>query len=355
MDTAGQSGASREYWQPDDWSSPSGAEGHGERIGGHGPAFHRLIRWTRTPGAPVGKMHRAPYKDPAIAALRRERPSLAGLTWERPRIMGILNVTPDSFSDGGEAATVDAAVTRGLEMIKAGADMIDVGGESTRPGAGTVPVDEELERTIPVIEGLRARTECPLSIDTRKAAVMKAAIKAGARVVNDVSALTYDPDALGCVADLECPVILVHAQGEPGTMQDNPSYDYVLLDVFDALAKRITACTDAGIPLDRIVVDPGIGFGKTADHNLTLLEGIGLFHSLGCPVLLGASRKSFIGALSCQEPAGERLGGSLAAALRAIQQGVQLLRVHDVAQTAQAVRVWTAMADRRSTVTNGQK
>jgi dihydropteroate synthase len=268
------------------------------------------------------------------------RPDYAGLSMDRPRVMGIVNVTPDSFSDGGSFANVQSAIDHGLRLADEGADILDIGGESTRPGSDAVPLDEELRRVMPVLEGLRARTSVKISIDTRKAGVMRRAAASGADILNDVSALTHDPDALAAAAETGKPVMLMHAQGDPKTMNVNPQYRDVVLDVFDFLAGRITACEEAGISRDRIVVDPGIGFGKHLNHNVAVLQAMSLYHGLGVPVLLGASRKKLIGQLCNVEDAKQRVPGSIAAALCAIAQGVQIVRVHDVADTVQAVRVW---------------
>lgn len=269
-----------------------------------------------------------------------DRMPLGGLSLECPRIMGVLNVTPDSFFDGGQHDQCSDAVDRALAMVEEGADIIDVGGESTRPGAELVSVDEELSRVIPVIEALAARTNALISIDTRKSEVMEAAVQAGAHIINDVSALTFDPNSLGVAASLNVPVILMHAQGTPEVMQDNPSYNHVLLDVYDYLSLRIQRAVEAGVRAENIIIDPGIGFGKSVSHNCGLLKGLSLFHGLGVPLLLGCSRKSFIAALSKNEPADQRLAGSLAALLLGARQGVQIFRVHDVAETVQALKIW---------------
>jgi dihydropteroate synthase len=271
------------------------------------------------------------------------RPDYAGLSMDRPRIMAIVNVTPDSFSDGGRFASVQSAIDHGLRLADEGADILDIGGESTRPGSDTVPLDEELRRVMPVLEGLRARTSARISIDTRKAEVMRRADAAGVDILNDVSALTHDPEALAAAAETGKPIMLMHAQGDPKTMNVNPQYRDVVLDVFDFLAGRIAACEEAGIARDRIVVDPGIGFGKHLQHNVAVLQAMSLYHGLGVPVLLGASRKKLIGQLCNVEDATQRVPGSIAAALGAIAQGVQIVRVHDVADTVQAVRVWQAV------------
>jgi dihydropteroate synthase len=277
-----------------------------------------------------------------LEALRSPRPPFAGLTLDRPRIMGIVNVTPDSFSDGGSFGTIETAVAHALRLVEEGADILDIGGESTRPGAETVPVEEELRRVLPVLEALRPRTDAPISVDTRKAEVMRRAADAGADILNDVSALTHDPAALEVVAATGLPIVLMHAQGDPKTMNENPRYEDVVLDVFDFLAERIAACEAAGIPRARIVADPGIGFGKHLHHNVKVLSNLSLYHGLGVPVLLGASRKKLIGQIGGGEQPTDRVPGSVAAALGAIAQGVQIVRVHDVAATRQAIAVWRA-------------
>jgi dihydropteroate synthase len=277
-----------------------------------------------------------------IDAIGAPRPRLAGLALDRPRIMGIVNVTPDSFSDGGMFASTRAAIEHGLRLAEEGADILDIGGESTRPGADPVPLADELSRVLPVIEGLRARTQAPISIDTRKAEVMRRAAAVGADILNDVSALTHDPQALAVAAETSLPVILMHARGDPKTMNDNPQYGDVVLDVFDFLESRIIACEAAGIPKAKLVADPGIGFGKHLHHNVAVMASLSLYHALGVPVLLGASRKKLIDHISDVPDAKDRVPGSIAAALAAAAQGVQIVRVHDVAATRQALGVWQA-------------
>ncbi len=278
-------------------------------------------------------------------ALRAGRPRLAGLSLDRPRLMGIVNVTPDSFSDGGQHFDAARAVAHGEQLVAEGADILDVGGESTRPGAAPVDEAEEIRRIVPVIAALRAKTDVRVSIDTRKPAVMREAVSAGADIINDVSALMHDPLSLETAADLGVPVVLMHAQGDPRTMQDNPVYDDVVLDVFDFLEARVAACVRAGIPREHLIVDPGIGFGKALPHNLALMSGLSLFHGLGVPVLLGASRKRFIGTLTGVDNASDRLHGSIGAALAAVAQGAQILRVHDIAATKAALAVFQACGD----------
>jgi dihydropteroate synthase len=279
-----------------------------------------------------------------LAAIVAPRPPFAGLPLDRPRLMGVINVTPDSFSDGGRYAARDAAIAHGRALRAAGADILDVGGESTRPGAAPVSLDEECGRIAPVVEAL-AGEGALVSIDTRHAAVMRVALAAGARIVNDVTALAGDPGGLDAVRESGAAVVLMHMQGEPRTMQQEPTYRDAPLDIYDFFAERLAACAAAGIPPARIALDPGIGFGKRDPHNLAILADLALYHGLGCVLLLGVSRKSFIGRLSRGEDADHRLAGSLAAALAGLDRGVQILRVHDVAETAQAVAVWRAIAD----------
>jgi dihydropteroate synthase len=278
-----------------------------------------------------------------LAPLTAPRPALAGLALDRPRLMGIVNVTPDSFSDGNLFADPGAAIAHALALEAEGADILDIGAESTRPGAQPVSLEEEWRRLQPVLAGLLTATRAPISLDTRKPEVMHRAAGLGVHLINDVSALTWDAESLRVAAETGLPVVLMHAQGDPRTMQANPTYDDVLLDVYDWLEHRIDACVAAGIGRERLIIDPGIGFGKTLNHNLELMAGLSLFHGLGCPVLLGASRKAFIGALTGVKTAAERVTGSVAAALAGAAQGAQLLRVHDVAATRQALAVWEAV------------
>jgi dihydropteroate synthase len=266
----------------------------------------------------------------------------AGIGLADPIVMGILNITPDSFSDGGDVADPTVAIGTGIAMRDAGAAILDVGGESTRPGSDPVSIEEELRRVIPVICGLAAAGGI-VSVDTRHAAVMRAAIDAGTRIVNDVTALTGDRESLAVVAGSSVSVVLMHMQGEPKTMQENPHYDDVVREVRDYLAARIEACEAAGIARDRIAIDPGIGFGKTADHCLQLLASLGAFKALGCPILIGVSRKSFIPRAAGPAPVRERLGGSLAAALAAVDRGARIVRAHDVPETVQALRIQAAI------------
>ena len=286
------------------------------------------------------------------AALTATRPPLQLgeriVRLDQPQVMGIVNATPDSFSDGGQFADAAAAAEAGAQMVAEGAAIVDIGGESTRPGAATVWEGDEIERVAPIVRQL-AGGGAAVSIDTRKAGVMEAGLAAGARLVNDVSALTFDERSLGVLAAAGVPVVLMHHQGDPQTMQDNPRYGDVLVEVYDWLEERIAAAEAAGIKRDRILIDPGFGFGKTVAHNLELMNNLALFHSLGCALVVGASRKRTIGALSNEAPADRRLGGSIAFALKAVEQGAQIVRVHDVSETVQALRIWRGLKDQALT------
>jgi len=252
-----------------------------------------------------------------------------------PRVMGILNVTPDSFSDGGEFVAADAALQQALKMVADGAAIIDVGGESTRPGAAIVPVEEEIARVIPVIEAIQAEIDIPISVDTSKPEVMRAAVKAGAGLINDVQALRID-GALEAAKDLDVPVCLMHAQGTPQNMQDNPQYEDVVDDVCQFLLERVRVCEQVGISRDKLILDPGFGFGKRASHNLRLMKHLHTLINQGLPVLVGVSRKSIIGAL-LNVSVEERLAGSLSLASIAVWQGAKIIRSHDVRETVQAI------------------
>ena len=274
------------------------------------------------------------------------RPSLnwAGFALDRPLIMGIVNATPDSFSDGGRRADSRDAIAAGLAMAADGADIIDVGGESTRPGAIPVPPEVEQARVLPVIRTLAAEGVC-VSADTRNASTMRAALEAGARIVNDVSALAHDKLAAGVVVEHACPVVLMHMRGTPETMLSLAVYDDVVAEVRAELTQRIDAAIQAGVRPDRIAIDPGFGFAKRSKHSAAVLRQLSDLVSLGYPVLAGLSRKSLIGALTDETDARRRLPGSIAAELFAVQQGAAILRVHDVMETVQALRVWRALAE----------
>ncbi len=318
----------------------------GRRGGASWIGFHQAEVITREMRAisrqfvPYGDLPR----DATLAAIESQRSVIGSLPFDKPVVMGIVNVTPDSFSDGGLNAEAQAAIAHGIRLANEGAHVLDVGGESTRPGSEGVAQDEEIRRILPVIEGLAAAGHT-VSCDTRKANVMRAAIKAGATIINDVSALQYDPGATGAIAELGCPVVLMHAQGDPKTMQLSPSYEDVALDVFDALAAQIAKCEAAGISREKIFIDPGIGFGKTFRHNLDVLNLLTLFQGLGVPLAVGLSRKGFVGALTGERPAGQRVHGSLGGAVHAALNGAQILRVHDVKATVAALAVALAAAD----------
>ncbi len=264
------------------------------------------------------------------------------LRLDRPRVMGIVNVTPDSFSDGGAHDTVEAAVAHGLQLVAEGADLLDIGGESTRPGSAPVPLEEELRRVVPVIEQLARQVTVPISIDIFKPEVMRAAVAAGAGMINDIHALRQD-GAPAAAAELGVPVVLMHMQGEPGSMQDTPHYDDVVAEVHRFLADRIFTAEMAGIAKKNLVIDLGFGFGKTTDHNMILLARSERFLELGLPMLAGLSRKRSIGELTGRDVPRERVAGSVAAHLIAAQRGARILRVHDVAATVDALKVWAAV------------
>ena len=341
--------------------SPFGHDGKVARLAG-GMSWFSAVEMIRIDGRkrtstelfPVEKIEDR-FDDGMAAqwqALTAPRPPLRlgerTIRFDQPQVMGIVNATPDSFSDGGQFADAAAAASAGADMAGEGAAIVDVGGESTRPGAKPVWEGDEIERIVPIIRQLAAGGTA-VSADTRKADVMTAALEAGARMINDVSALTYDVRSAGVVAASGVPVILMHHQGAPETMQDDPHYDDVLVEVYDWLEGRISAATEAGIDRAQILIDPGFGFGKNVAHNLEVMNGLALFHSLGCPLVVGASRKRTIGALSGEAPVDKRLAGSIAFATKAAEQGVQLLRVHDVAETVQALRVWRGLRDQALT------
>lgn len=261
-----------------------------------------------------------------------------------PQLMGILNVTPDSFSDGGKHVDATAAIDAGFVLASSGAAIVDVGGESTRPGAPLVWEGDEIARVESVVAGL-AKGGVAVSIDTRKAAVMEAALAAGATIVNDISALRYDDRAMDVVVKAGCPVVLMHTPSAKSDPHEGGGYEHVLFDVYDMLAERVAACRAAGVDPAKIIVDPGLGFGKGIADNLALINGLALFHTLGCPILFGASRKRMIGALDNEAPADQRLGGTVALHYQAAGQGAQLLRVHDIAENRQALRIWRGLRD----------
>jgi dihydropteroate synthase len=318
------------------------ARGQARWLAGGPFAFTGLMRHVRGGACEPVALEAADAE--ALARLAAKRPDFGGLSLDRPRLMGIVNVTPDSFSDGGESSRADEAIARGLAWAEAGADIIDVGGESTRPGAEPVDAAEERRRVLPVVRALAA-AKIRVSIDTRHAEVMQAALDAGAAIINDVSGLAGDPGSLRVAVEAKVPVVLMHMRGEPRTMQAAAQYEDVVLDVHDELAARVAACLAAGIAPANIAIDPGIGFAKTAEQNLPLIAHLAVFHGLGLPILVGVSRKGFIGRLSGVAEPKERGPGSLAAGLACLARGAQLLRVHDVAATAQAVKVWRGLVE----------
>ena len=296
-----------------------------------------LEAWARSEGGSVLR-----WFDGALKCLTQPRSGMGGLSFDRPSLMGVLNVTPDSFSDGGAFLDPAVAIAHGRRMVEAGAAIVDVGGESTRPRSDGTAVEDELARVVPVVSAL-ASSSVFVSIDSRRARVTAAALDAGAALVNDVSALTADADSLALVAARKVPVVLMHMRGEPATMHLKTDYAHAPLDIYDDLAARIEACAAAGIAAERIVVDPGLGFAKNSAQNAQVMAELALYHGLGSAVAVGASRKGLVSAIKRGSTPQERLPASLAAALLALDQGVQILRVHDVAETAQALAVWRAV------------
>ncbi|MFT3987718.1 dihydropteroate synthase [Aestuariivirga sp.] len=341
---------SKVYYRPIGLSHGAAAvramsRGQAGRLGGHMTiAFHAVELIERREGTVYREI--IPYTDlPKSDLLGRieEKRYLGNLPiGGSPFIMGIVNVTPDSFSDGGKHDQAATAIAHGLTLAEDGAQILDVGGESTRPGSDAVPDDVERDRIVPVIRALAGKGHC-ISCDTRKASVMREAVTAGAAVINDVSALNFDPGALAVAGELDRPVVLMHAQGDPKTMQLAPKYDDVALDVYDYLEARIAAAREAGVSM--IAADPGLGFGKTFAHNIEIMSQLTLFHGLGVPLLVGLSRKGFVGALTGVKAAGERVHGSVGGAVQAALNGAQIIRVHDVKATHDALAVALAAAD----------
>jgi dihydropteroate synthase len=316
-------------------------------LAGGSIAFSAVRLWEGEPGSVKHAIVRTstieaidePRVKELLERITAPRAAIAGVSMDGPRLMGIVNVTPDSFSDGGEHFEPGAAIKYATSLASEGADFIDIGGESTRPGSEPVAAEEELRRILPVLQGL-AGLSAAISVDTRKPEVMRAAAKAGVAIINDVSALAFSPDSLATAAELEKPVILMHARGDPKTMQDNPSYRDVVIEVYDFLESRIEAATAAGLPRGSLIADPGIGFGKTLAHNQSLLQSISLFHGLGAPLLTGTSRKRSLQKIAGATGPKDEAAASLAAALDAVSQGVQIVRLHDLHATRQALAVW---------------
>ena len=276
--------------------------------------------------------------------ITKRRPKICRISFDTPTIMGILNVTPDSFSDGGKYSTLNAATEHCMSMVSAGADIIDIGGESTRPGAAELDAAQEISRVIPVLDKVAKEIQVPISIDTRKSEVAELAISSGAVIVNDVSGLTFDSKMAEYCINQNLPVCIMHSQGIPETMQNTPKYKNVCLDIYDFLNEQIEKMIDSGMQRSNIIVDPGIGFGKTLTHNFDLLKGISLFHGLGVPILIGVSRKKLIKTVAGLKENEDRVPGSIALALFARSQGVQIFRVHDVKETVQAMKLWHSMS-----------
>jgi len=264
-------------------------------------------------------------------------------TADKPLVMGILNLTPDSFSDGGRFNTTDKALVQAIKMIEQGADIIDIGGESTRPGADKVSVEEEIARVVPVIEALAKKSDIPISIDTYKSEVARRSLEAGVSIINDISGLRFDPQMAGVAVKYKAGLVLMHIKGTPEDMQKDPQYDDLLDEIKSYLNGSIKIALEAGVERSAIAIDPGIGFGKTVAHNLSLIKNLAYFKDLGYPIVIGASRKSFIGKLNNDIPASERLPGSLAAAILAVQNGANIIRCHDVAETKQALKIMGAV------------
>ena len=332
------------YLRPIPLTDPAHS-GAGLPLAGGWVRFTHLERLSRNAPPEIVAAH--DLSQDTLAPFLAPRHAIAGMICDRPRIMGILNVTPDSFSDGGQHSGHDAAIAAAQRMLAEGADLIDIGGESTRPGAAELAIAAEIDRIAPVIAGLRAAgISAPISLDTRKSAVAVAGLAAGANVINDVSGLRHDPGLAEVAAAQGAPLIVMHSIGTPATMQvmAPDAYGDVLLDVYDALAATVAQAEAAGVPRARIMIDPGIGFGKTLAQNMALLARLSLFHGLGCAILLGVSRKGMIGTISGEVAAAKRGPGSAAIGLWAVQQGIQMLRVHDIALHQQALALWQALA-----------
>ena len=304
--------------------------------------FTHAVKLSRNSGSEIVLAKKIPYH--ILDNITKRRPKICRISFDTPTIMGILNVTPDSFSDGGKYSTLNAATEHCMSMVSAGADIIDIGGESTRPGAAELDAAQEISRVIPVLDKVAKEIQVPISIDTRKSEVAELAISSGAVIVNDVSGLTFDSKMAEYCINQNLPVCIMHSQGIPETMQNAPKYKNVCLDIYDFLNEQIEKMIDSGMQRSNIIVDPGIGFGKTLKHNFDLLKGISLFHGLGVPILVGVSRKKFIKTVAGLKENEDRVPGSIALALFARSQGVQIFRVHDVKETVQAMKLWHSMS-----------
>jgi len=332
---------SKNYYRPIIIKSPKGSKRSYKLAGGW--AFFENVEVIQRNGKPkIIKAENLPKK--VLHNLTIKRQSLFNLSFSSPHVMGILNVTPDSFSDGGKYSELECAFEEFTKMMNYGAAIIDIGGESTRPGADPITVSEEISRISPILEKIRSSgIDLPISVDTRKSEVWDISKQLGADMLNDISSLSYDKEMKKLVVTQNIPICVMHSKGVPKSMNSEAVYDNVLLDVYDFLENVVEDCVELGISKNNIIVDPGIGFAKTLEHNLTLLRGLSIFHSLGCPILIGASRKRFIKTIGLQDDPLKISAGSVAVALEAISQGVQILRVHDVFETVQALRLWKSI------------
>jgi len=332
---------SKNYYRPIIIKSPKGSTRSYKLAGGW--AFFENVEVIQRNGKPkIIKAENLPKK--VLHNLTIKRQSLFNLSFSSPHVMGILNVTPDSFSDGGKYSELECAFEEFTKMMNYGAAIIDIGGESTRPGADPITVSEEISRISPILEKIRSSgIDLPISVDTRKSEVWDISKQLGADMLNDISSLSYDKEMKKLVVTQNIPICVMHSKGVPKSMNSEAVYDNVLLDVYDFLENVVEDCVELGISKNNIIVDPGIGFAKTLEHNLTLLRGLSIFHSLGCPILVGASRKRFIKTIGLQDDPLKISAGSIAVALEAFSQGVQILRVHDVFETVQALRLWKSI------------
>ena len=332
---------SKNYYRPIIIKSPKGSTRSYKLAGGW--AFFENVEVIQRNGKPkIIKAENLPKT--VLHNLTIKRQSLFNLSFSSPHVMGILNVTPDSFSDGGKYSELECAFEEFTKMMNYGAAIIDIGGESTRPGADPITVSEEISRISPILEKIRSSgIDLPISVDTRKSEVWDISKQLGADMLNDISSLSYDKEMKKLVVTQNIPICVMHSKGVPKSMNSEAFYDNVLLDVYDFLENVVEDCVELGISKNNIIVDPGIGFAKTLEHNLTLLRGLSIFHSLGCPILVGASRKRFIKTIGLQDDPLKISAGSIAVALEAISQGVQILRVHDVFETVQALRLWKSI------------
>ncbi len=324
-------------------ASKAVTEGFAVPLAGSEVAFLSVETFCRLPdGKFECRMVPASSSDIDLTRLTEEREAFGGVRLNKPVVVGILNVTPDSFSDGGDFMKPKDAISRATTLVTEGADIVEIGAESTRPGATPLEEREELERLLPVVEGALA-AGIRVSVDTRRANVMKSAIDAGVCIINDVTALTWEAESIDVIASSGASVVLMHMQGNPRTMQDNPRYNFASVEIYEWLSHRVEACVRSGIPKERIAIDPGFGFGKTTNHNTDILDRVGIFHGIGCALSIGVSRKSFLGTITGASAPKQRLAATIAATIVAIARGAQIHRVHDVAAVKQAINVWNAL------------